>query len=163
MSRPTLTAQDREDIKTVLARYVQVVDNADWNRADEVFTADATFGGGSDTSGMPLSQMIDGFSAMVAARPVPLFPHQCTDAVLVAVAPGVVRSWSKFFTVRADGTVTSGDYLDTIVQSETGTWRIKDRRASMGNRPDSDPFGPARRTFTSAIWRTPPIIPDSDI
>ncbi len=154
MNRPTLTAQDREDITTVLARYVQVVDNADWDRADEVFTADATFGSGSDAPGIPLSQMVAGFAEMVAARPVPLFPHQCTDAVLVAVAPGVVRSWSKFFTVRADGTVTSGDYMDTIVHSDTGEWRIKDRSASMGNRPDSDPFGPSRRTFTSAIWRT---------
>jgi SnoaL-like domain len=156
MSELTLTAQDREEIKTILAAYVQVVDNADWDRGDEVFTADATFGGGSGAPGAPLSEMIDGFDEMVAARPVPLFPHQCTDAVLVAVAPGVVRSWSKFFTVRADGTVTSGDYMDTIVRSETGEWRIKDRSASMGNRPDSDPFGPSRRTFTSAIWRTHP-------
>jgi hypothetical protein len=154
MSGPTLTARDHEEIKAVLARYVQVVDNADWNHVDEVFTADARFGGGTDAPGMPLAEMIDGFDAMVAARPVPLFPHQCSDAVLVAVAPGIVRSWSKFFTVRADGTVTSGDYMDTIVQSETGAWRIKDRSASMGNRPDSDPFGPSRRTFTSAIWRS---------
>jgi SnoaL-like domain len=156
MSPPTLTAQDREEIKTVLAAYVQVVDNADWSRRDEVFTTDATFGGGADGRGTPLSEMINGFDEMVAARPVPLFPHQCTDAVLVTVAPGVVRSWSKFFTVRADGTITSGDYMDTIVRSETGVWRIKDRSASMGNRPDSDPFGPSRRTFTSAAWRTHP-------
>jgi hypothetical protein len=154
MSGPTLTAGDHEEIKMVLARYVQVVDNADWAGADEVFTTDATFGGGSDAPAPPLSEMIDGFDEMVAARPVPLFPHQCTDAVLVAVAPGIVRSWSKFFTVRADGTVTSGDYMDTIVRTETGAWRIKHRSASMGNRPDGDPFGPSQRTFTSAIWRT---------
>ena len=154
MTGLALTAQDRQDIKTVLARYVQVVDNADWDRADGVFTADATFGGGSDTPGAPLAEMIGGFDAMVAARPVPLFPHQCTDAVLVAVAPGVVRSWSKFFTVRADGTVTSGDYIDTIVRTATGCWRIRDRAASMGNRPDTDPFGPSRRTFSSTMWRT---------
>jgi hypothetical protein len=156
MSALLLTAQDHEEIKAVLAAYVQVVDNADWNRAHEVFTTDATFGGGTDAPGMPLSEMIDGFDEMVAARPVPLFPHQCTDAVLMKVAPGVVRSWSKFFTVRADGTITSGDYMDTIVRNETGAWRIKDRSASMGNRPDSDPFGRSRRTFTSAIWRTHP-------
>jgi len=156
MSGPALTAQDRQEIKLVLARYVQVIDNADWDRADGVFTADATFGGGAGRPGTPLGEMIDGFDEMVAARPVPLFPHQCTDAVLIAVAPGVVRSWSKFFTVRADGTVTSGDYMDTIVRTGAGSWRVKNRAASMGNRPDTDPFGPSRRTFTSTIWRTHP-------
>jgi SnoaL-like domain len=156
MSALTLTTRDHEEIKTILAAYVQVVDNADWDRRDEVFTADATFGSGSGAPGAPLSEMIDGFDEMVAARPAPLFPHQCTDAVLVAVAPDIVRSWSKFFTVRADGTVTSGDYMDTIVRSEGGAWRIRDRSASMGNRPDSDPFGPSQRTFTTTIWRTHP-------
>jgi hypothetical protein len=156
MSAPVLTAQDREEITLVLARYVQVVDNADWDRADCVFTPDATFGGGAGAPEAPLSEMIDGFDEMVAKRPVPLFPHQCTDAVLVAVAPGVVRAWSKFFTVRADGTVTSGDYMDTIVRTAAGAWRIRNRSASMGNRPDTDPFGPSRRTFTSALWRSNP-------
>ncbi len=155
MTGPALTAQDRQDIKAVLARYVQVIDNADWERADGVFTSDATFGGASGMAGTPLREMIDAFAEMVAARPVPLFPHQCTDAVLVSVAPGVVRSWSKFFTVRADGSVTSGDYMDTIVRTATGAWRIVERSASMGNRSDSDPFGPSRRTFSSTIWRTP--------
>jgi hypothetical protein len=156
MSSPTLTAQDRQDIKLVLARYVQVVDNADWDRADDVFTADATFGGGLDQPAPPLSEMIDGFDEMVARRPVALFPHHCTDAVLVELAPGIVRCWSKFLTVRADGSITSGDYMDTIVRTDTGSWRIKDRRASMGNRPDTDPFGLSRRTFTTTIWRTDP-------
>jgi hypothetical protein len=32
----------------------------------------------------------------------------------------------------------------------------------MGNRPDRDPFGPSRRTFTSAIWRTGALDPSAD-
>jgi hypothetical protein len=155
MSAPALSAQAREGIEAVLAGYVQVIDNADWDRAGEVFTPDARFGGGVDVPGAPLRETIDGFAAMLAARPVPLFPHQCTDAALTMVAPGVVRALSKFFTVRADGTVTSGDYLDTIVRDASGAWRIEDRSVSMGNRPDSDPFGASRRTFTSSNWRSP--------
>jgi hypothetical protein len=99
MSAPALSAQAREGIEAVLAGYVQVIDNADWDRAGEVFTPDARFGGGVDVPGAPLRETIDGFAAMLAARPVPLFPHQCTDAALTMVAPGVVRALSKFFTV----------------------------------------------------------------
>jgi SnoaL-like domain len=155
VSEPSITAEDREEIKAVLARYLQVVDNADWDLAAEVFTPEATFGTDTDDPRPTLTEMIEGFDAMVAARPIPLYPHQCTDPVLLAVAPGLVRSWSKFFTVR-DGTVTSGDYLDTFVRTEAGAWRIADRCASMANRPAADLFGPRRRTITSAHWRRPP-------
>jgi len=148
MSAAAISAADRVAIRAVLAAYVQVVDNADWEHVHEVFTPEARF------AGQPLAKVIEGWAAMVASRPVPLFPHQCTDPVLYAVAPGVVRSWSKFFTVRTDGTITSGDYLDTFVRHADGRWRIRERQASLGNRPESDPFGPSRRSFTTTLWRT---------
>jgi hypothetical protein len=69
---------------------------------------------------------------------------------MVATAPDAVRVWSKFFTVRADGTVTSGDYLDTFVGTEEGEWRISHRDANLGNRPATGPFGESKRVFTSA-------------
>ena len=139
----SVPAVDREQILEVLSRYVQVVDNGAWGEETTVFTADATMGAA------PIASIHDSY----LSRPVPLFPHQCTDAVMVTTQPGVVRVWSKFFTVRADGTVTSGDYLDTFVRSEEGEWRISHRDAHLGNRPPTDPFGESRRIFTSDLWR----------
>jgi hypothetical protein len=146
-ARP-VPVEDREQILEVLSRYVQVIDNGAWGEETSVFTVDATMGSGADGKGVPIAAIHDAY----LHRPVPLFPHQCTDAVMVAEEPDVVRVWSKFFTVRADGTVTSGDYLDTFVRSEKAEWRISHRDASLGNRPPTDPFGESRRVFTSALW-----------
>jgi len=144
---PQLSVEDREQILAVLSRYVEVVDNGAWDEELSVFTDDATLGS-ADGPGKPVADIHD----MYLHRPVPLFPHHCTDVVLAPIMPDVVRAWSKFFTVRADGTVTSGDYLDTIVRSEAGEWRIAQRAASLGNRPPTDPFGPSERLFSSQLW-----------
>jgi hypothetical protein len=146
----SIPVEDRRQILAVLSRYVQVVDNGAWEEELSVFTPGATLGSG-DGAGRPIADIHDAY----LHRPVPLFPHQCTDAVMSAIDADTVRVWSKFFTVRADGTVTSGDYLDTIVRTEHGDWRIADRAASLGNRPATDPFGPSVRIFSSERWRDP--------
>lgn len=146
----SISTEDRKEILDVLSRYVQVVDNGAWEEELSVFTPDATLGSG-DGAGRPIADIHDAY----LHRPVPLFPHQCTDAVISAIDADTVRVWSKFVTVRADGTITSGDYLDTIVRTADGDWRIAHRDASLGNRPETDPFGASVRIFSSERWRNP--------
>jgi hypothetical protein len=85
-------------------------------------------------------------------------PHaeHSTDVILDARPDGTVRAWSKFYIVRSDGTVGSGDYQDTLVKTGDG-WRIAERDVSRGNRLDTDPTGGAStRTFSVASWLDEP-------
>ena len=94
---------------------------------------------------------IGGFADLVGTAPA-THGHNTTDVVLDAQPDGSVRAWSKFFIVRTDGTIGSGDYQDTLVQTAAG-WRIARRDVSRGNRLDTDPTGgPSRRTFSFATW-----------
>lgn len=135
------------EILDVLARYAQVIDNRDWNDAHTVFTEDVQFGvGPSAFTG------IDAVRRMVESV-TPYHPHHTGNTILTQREDGSVRAWSKFFIVRTDGTVGSGDYQDTLVRTEAG-WRIAHRVASRGNRRSDDPGGPSSRTFTFDGWRT---------
>ncbi|WP_072803896.1 nuclear transport factor 2 family protein [Rhodococcoides yunnanense] len=134
------------EILDVLARYAQVIDNRDWDDAHTVFTPDVVFGSGpSAFSGVAeVRRMVESVQ--------PYHPHHTSNTILTARPDGTVRAWSKFFIVRTDGTVGSGDYQDTLVRTEAG-WRIAHRVASRGNRRSDDPGGPSSRTFTFDSWR----------
>lgn len=135
-----VAAEDAAEIHHVLAVYAQVVDNRAWDHVGDVFTDDAIIGDAG----------LDGF--MERVRSVhPYHPHYTTDSVLHARADGTVRAWSKYVIVRTDGSIASGDYLDSLVRTEAG-WRIAHRVVSHGLRPSSDPGGASERTIAVADW-----------
>jgi 3-phenylpropionate/cinnamic acid dioxygenase small subunit len=133
-------AEDAAAILDVLALYAQVVDNRAWDHVGDVFTADASIGGAGPAD----------FGARVEGIE-PYHPHYTTDTVLHAREDGAVRAWSKYVIVRTDGSIASGDYLDTFVRTSDG-WRIAEREISRGSRPASDPGGASERTLTVAGW-----------
>lgn len=152
MSEDRVDSATAAEILDVLARYAQVIDNRDWDHAHTVFTDDVVFGVG------PAARVgIDSIEPMVESVH-PYHPHHTSTTVLSRRPDGSVRAWSKFFIVRTDGSVGSGDYQDTLV--ETGVndrgpsagWRIAHRVVSRGNRRDDDPGGPSTRTFTFESW-----------
>lgn len=134
------------EILDVLARYAQVIDNRDWDEAHTVFAEDVVFGSGPSA--------ITGVAAVrrMVESVTPYHPHHTTNTILTRLPDGSVRAWSKFFIVRTDGSVGSGDYQDTLRRTSAG-WRLSNRVASRGNRRDDDPGGPSRRTFTFEGWR----------
>ncbi len=139
-------ADTAAQILEVLARYAHVVDNRDWDDAAGVFTADVQVGREPDAI-----HGIAGFGDRVGTAPS-THGHNTTDVLLDARPDGSVRAWSKFFIVRTDGTIGSGDYQDTLAQTADG-WRILQRDVSRGNRLDTDPTGgPSRRRFSFASW-----------
>jgi hypothetical protein len=141
-----VSGADASQILEVLARYAQVIDNRDWVYADLVFAPDARLGRTPVRSAGAGS-----LRALIGDAPA-THGHNTTDVILDARPDGTVRAWSKFYIVRGDGTVGSGDYQDTLVRTPAG-WRIADRDASRGNRLPSDPTGGASaRTFSFASW-----------
>jgi hypothetical protein len=141
-----VNAQDGTEILDLLARYAHVIDNRDWSEAAAVFTPDVQFG-----RNPVMSTGIEKLRALVGNAPA-THGHNTTDIILDQRPDGTIKAWSKFYIVRGDGTVGSGDYQDTLVQTPEG-WRIAQRDASRGNRLDTDPTGgPSRRTFDFASW-----------
>ena len=141
-----VSGADASQILEVLARYAQVIDNRDWVYADLVFAPDVRLG-----RAPALSAGVGPLRALIGDAPA-THGHNTTDVILDARPDGTVRAWSKFYIVRGDGTVGSGDYQDTLVRTPAG-WRIADRDASRGNRLPSDPTGgSSARTFSFASW-----------
>ncbi|MFV0434652.1 MAG: nuclear transport factor 2 family protein [Leucobacter sp.] len=142
-----MPAADAAEILGVIARYAHVIDNRDWEHLGSVFTPEFGFGASLDAlaSGDDFARLIESVR--------PYHPHYSTDTVLhrAGADPDTVRAWTKFLLVRSDGSVASGDYIDTLVRTPAG-WRIRTRLFSRGNRPDSDPAGPSERSFGLATW-----------
>ncbi|WP_188543122.1 nuclear transport factor 2 family protein [Rhodococcoides trifolii] len=144
MTETRVDSDTAAEILDVLARYAQVIDNRDWDQADSLFTDDVVFGSSSGVA--EIRRMVEDVH--------PYHPHHTTNTIMTRRPDGTVRAWSKFFIVRTDGSVGSGDYQDTFRHTDTG-WRIAHRVASRGNRRDDDPGGPSRRTFSFDGWRAP--------
>ena len=143
MSR--VPAADASEIIELLARYAHVVDNREWHQAKTVFRADVQLG-----RSPVISSGLENLTALVGSAPA-THGHNSTDVILDARPDGTVRAWSKFYIVRGDGTVGSGDYQDTLVKT-AGGWRIRSRRISLRNRPGSAPDGQPWRTESFATW-----------
>jgi 3-phenylpropionate/cinnamic acid dioxygenase small subunit len=143
-------AADAAEIVELLARYAHVVDNRDWSQATTVFRADVQLG-----RSPVISSGLANLTALVGSAPA-THGHNTTDVILDARPDGTVRAWSKFYIVRGDGTVGSGDYQDTLVKTDGG-WRIAERDVSRGNRLENDPTGGAStRTFSLVSWLDEP-------
>lgn len=142
-------AADGLEILDLLARYAHVIDNRDWDEAGSVFAVDVRLG-----RDPVIATGVDSFRELVGTAPA-THGHNTTDVLLDLRPDGTVRAWSKFYIVRGDGTVGSGDYQDTLVRTPDG-WRIAERDVSRGNRLESDPTGGAStRTFTFDSWLNP--------
>lgn len=140
-------AADAAEILGVIARYAHLIDNRDWAHLDEVFTPDFGFGVSREAlvGGADFPRLIEGVR--------PYHPHYSSDTVLRLVGSGAdeERAWTKFLLIRSDGTIGSGDYIDTVVRTPAG-WRIAERLVSRGKRPACDPGGASERTFTVDTW-----------
>lgn len=124
-----LTPEDVLGIQHTLADYGHVVDEHEWDRAQEVFAPDFVF----DMSeyGLPNLNGIADIVANFKGRN--MYTHHTTNITVTEDADGTVRAHSKFMGFPNAGGVVSGDYFDVMVRTEAG-WRIQVRRASNRQR-----------------------------
>ncbi|HEY2673645.1 MAG TPA: nuclear transport factor 2 family protein [Rugosimonospora sp.] len=125
----TLTAEDRTAITDLICLHGHLVDAGEHDRMHELFTEDVTYDltgvGGAVITG--LAALRHGALAMGDANPV---GHHVTNIVLGEPACRTgdeVCVRSKGIGVKADGTVGSVTYEDTVVRGGQG-WRISHRR-----------------------------------
>lgn len=119
-----LSPDDHAEIQQVLADYGHVVDEHDWDRAEDVFTPDVIF-----ETGGPGGRVLRGITELMATfRGRNMYAHVNTNTTLRAEQDGTVTAHSKFIGFPNEGQPVTGDYYDTLVQTPAG-WRLAQRRA----------------------------------
>jgi 3-phenylpropionate/cinnamic acid dioxygenase small subunit len=137
-------------INQLLAHYGHLVDAAQWERFDEIFTSDAVL----DFRGVNVPEVMQGLDAVVAFYRDANHPsaHHCTNVYVFADA-GAIRVRSKFLApyTRAQHSPSrwyGGDYDDEVVRTAAG-WRIQSRRctARWQYTSEPEPLPEGRRTW----------------
>jgi hypothetical protein len=116
----------------LLSVYVHIVDDAQFERLDEVFTPDVEFD--ATEFGNPPLQGIDAVIASYVAARHPV-AHHVTNPLVTVDTDGIVRMRSKVISVLGGGVCGSGTYDDVCVRTSEG-WRIASR--FVGLRRESD-------------------------
>ena len=122
-------AGDIVAIQQLLALYGHVIDEREWQRVGELFTATAVY----DMSDFGLG-VVHGAAAVreLWSRPDAMHPlaHHATDIVVSEEADGTVRVLSKGLGVGPNGRVGSVVYRDVVVRTSEG-WRFAARKAQV--------------------------------
>jgi hypothetical protein len=121
---------DYVEIAQLIARYCHVVDEAAWDRLDEVFAVDGsmTVPGLYETHrGLPALREL---YAEKMSHPI---AHLSTTLLVLEQDGDTARTVSKWLTVRAGGQTGTGVYADDLTRTAQG-WRILTRVATPGGR-----------------------------
>jgi hypothetical protein len=119
-----MSAEDREDIRNVLALYAHVIDNQEWDRIGEVYAADGSYGPRDGTPNVGHEAIVK-YLASVHQPEV----HSSSNHHIEVDAGGESGTGrGKWVVVFPSSRVVAGDYDDTYVKTDAG-WRIKDRRS----------------------------------
>ena len=123
-----LTPEDHIEIREVLADYGHVVDDHDWDRAEDVFASDFVFETG------PGGMVLNGIDDIVANfKGRNMYAHVTMNTTLRENSDGSVSAHSKFIGFPNEGQPVTGDYRDQMVRTPVG-WRLKHRNAEIRQR-----------------------------
>lgn len=125
----TLTSEDILQIHAMLADYGHIVDDHDWDRADEAFADDFVFD--RSAFGIPDLHGIEDIVQTFLGRN--MYAHFTGNITLSVNEDGSVSGHSKFIGFPNEGPPVTGDYHDTIVRTPAG-WRLQRRRADVRQR-----------------------------
>jgi hypothetical protein len=131
-----LSADDFLEIQRVINLYGHIIDERQFSRVAELFTANALydvsdFAGGVHRGAAAIAAL---WSDSEAKHPL---AHHATNIVVTEDPDGTVRVISKGSGVRSDGTVSTVVYRDIVARDPAG-WRITERIA-IRRRPEIIP------------------------
>ena len=116
-------------IYELLALYGHIIDEREWSRVGELFTANTVY----DMSAFGLG-VVRGVDAIreLWSRPGAIHPlaHHATNIVVSEDADGTVRVLSKGLGVGPNGRVGSVVYRDVVERTDAG-WRFSARAAYL--------------------------------
>jgi hypothetical protein len=122
---------DRLELHELPGRYGDAIDDRDWDRLDDIFTADAVFDltdlGGPRCVGLAaIKQFMDEFDA-----------HPKTHLMMNIYANETVNGAELRFRIIAlfsGGKVGTGSYYDDVIRTTEG-WRVRNRVVTRRRRP----------------------------
>ena len=119
-----LALADRLEIHELMARYGNIIDERQFSRTREVFTADARY----DLSDLDDGVMVgvEAIVAMWTASTTHPLAHHVTNVEITTEPDGTVAVYSKVIGVGYKGRVGSATYHDVVHKTDDG-WRIAER------------------------------------
>ena len=107
-----------------------MVDDADWDRLSDVFSADGVFD--LDAIGQGRAEGMAALRSCFARLNHPL-AHHTTNVTIVPVDEQRVRVRCRYLVVSDEGKARTGEYRDDVVRTPAG-WRLE-RRTVVPRRP----------------------------
>ncbi len=123
-----LTAEDYMSIHRLISLYGHVIDERQFSRIGELFTADAEYDMRKRGSGV--HRGVDAVRKLWAESKRHPLAHHATNVVIDEGPDGTVEVHSKGVCVHNDGTVHSTTYRQIVVRTGAG-WRISYLAAEM--------------------------------
>jgi hypothetical protein len=122
-----LSAEDRLAIREMLALYGYIVDQRQFSRTDEIFTADARYDVSDFGKGVRHGpeDIVAGWSSPAAQHPL---AHYAIDVIITEDDDGTVRAICKGIGLQPDGRAHGVTYHDVVTRTADG-WRIAERVA----------------------------------
>jgi SnoaL-like domain len=131
-----LSAEDRLAIRELLALYGYIIDERQFSRVRELFTADARYDVSDFGKGVlhGPDAIAAGWSSPAARHPL---AHYAVDVIITEDGDGTARVVCKGLGLRPDGGMGAVTYRDIVTKSAAG-WRIAERVATR-RQPDRIP------------------------
>lgn len=120
--------EDKLAIHDLISLYGHVIDERQWERVSELFTAEARYDVSDFGAGVHVGA--DAIRRLWQDTPDAVHPltHHATNVLVKEESDGTVRVVSKGIGVRHDGRTGSVVYRDVVVRGSAG-WRIVERVA----------------------------------
>jgi 3-phenylpropionate/cinnamic acid dioxygenase small subunit len=104
--------------------YGHVMDDRDWSRLPELFTADCVFD--ATALGVPLMSGRDAIATATESSPATPLAHHVTNVYVMDIDHESATVRAKALGTYSRGRAFSGDYEDRLVRTDGG-WRIRHR------------------------------------
>lgn len=131
-----LSVEDMLAIREMLALYGYIVDERQFSRTGEIFTADARYDVTDFGKGVRRGpeDIVAGWTSPAAQHPL---AHYAIDVIIAEDEDGTVRVICKGLGLQSDGRAHGVTYHDVVTKTADG-WRIAERVA-IRRRPDGIP------------------------
>lgn len=122
------------EVEQLVARYIHLVDDSDWESLRDVFIDDAV----CDYSafGLPVIRGLDSIIRTFSSMTHPLAHHAVNALIESGEDDSTLRVRSKLLLVMAPGKIWAGEYRDRVVHTQDG-WLFAERTAVQPSRRQS--------------------------
>ena len=128
-----MDAADRLELHELPGRYGDAIDDRDWERLDDIFTADAVFD--LTDLGAPRCEGLDAIKRFMDEEADHPRTHLMTNIYVNEAATGVQLRF-RIVALLGGGKVGSASYYDDVVKTPAG-WRVQHRVVTLRRRADA--------------------------